>query len=433
VRRHATASFSRSKARKTGSSSRIGLAVLLATVAAFLLVPVAQAAAGTLKINVEGNGSGSLFTPEGASQGNPPVNCSYASPGPATGTCESEFFEPAGEERIFLRAEPKPGSEFYSFTITEGESLALCFSGEPFPPGFKEFTGGAGLCQIGPDEISEDAEITAVFKQESGELLTLNIEEGSGTVVSNPGGISCTAEPAPKSCGKAYSTGEKVTLTASPAPGYAFKSWKGCDSGGVNGRQCTVTMSSAKTVGAKFYKVWRLTAKKTGQGIFTTSPGGVNCGYGCQDSSADYKEGSLTLKAKPAKHFHFVEFTGGTNAAASCNGVSAETCTIPNFNEGSEIEEVYAEDAKNTLTVIKEDGGGQGFIKTKPTNVNCGYTCHSATGEFFASEEVEVTVTLNKGTTSLEWVGGAKGTCEGGVLTCKVPMSSAQTLMARFK
>jgi hypothetical protein len=41
-----------------------------------------------------------------------------------------------------------------------------------------------------------------------------------------------------------------VTLTATPDTLSLFDSWTGCDS--VNGNQCIVTMSAAKSVVAKF-------------------------------------------------------------------------------------------------------------------------------------------------------------------------------------
>ncbi len=326
-------------------------------------------------------------------------------------TCSAEFAEGTV---IRLKPEPKAGSQFTSWSGCDSEETHT----EGFPP----------TCIV---TMSAAKAVSATFSALAPPNLKLNIEEGQGTVVSNPAGLSCTGS-APSSCEATVAEGS-VVLTASPAAGYAFKSWKGCDVGGVNGRQCTVTATgSLKTVGAKFYKVWSLEGKKSNpNGIFSTSPGGVNCGYGCVSSSAAYKEGALTLKAKPAKNFHFVEFKGGTGSASSCNGVTSETCAIAAFNSDSSIEEVYAENAKNTLTLTKE-GGGQGFIKTKPTNVNCGYTCTGAKAEFFASEEVPVTVTLNKGTTQVTWTTSA-GTCTAHALSCAVPMSAAHSLVAKFE
>ncbi len=79
--------------------------------------------------------------------------------------------------------------------------------------------------------------------------LTLKINEGEGTVISNPAGITCTGSSG-KECTSEFEEGAEVTLTASPAAGYRFNAWGSCP--GPNGRQCTVTMSEAKEVGAFF-------------------------------------------------------------------------------------------------------------------------------------------------------------------------------------
>jgi hypothetical protein len=65
---------------------------------------------------------------------------------------------------------------------------------------------------------------------------------GQGTVTSNPAGIDCGGD-----CSESYTSGTVVTLTAT---GTLFMGWTGCDS--VNGTTCTVTMSSAKSVTARF-------------------------------------------------------------------------------------------------------------------------------------------------------------------------------------
>ncbi|HEX7245621.1 MAG TPA: hypothetical protein VF245_08660 [Solirubrobacterales bacterium] len=410
------------------------LTILLAAVGALMLVSAAQAfAAPSFTLNALGTGSGEVTSVEETpfEPGEPPIECAYNGTS-TSGVCENEPEEVTSTTEgavygIALLATPAPGSEIADWTIQKGVPSAPGGSQCPFP-GEEEYcllTGFAG---------QEEIEATAIFCPEGepdcAENIKLNIEEGSGTVVSNPGGLECSGA-APKSCETALAAG-KVTLTASPAPGYLVKSWKGCDAGGVNGRSCTVTVgSSLKTVGVKFYKVFSLEGTKIGGlGIMGTAPGGINCGYACTSSTALFKEGGLTVKAKPAKHFHFVEFTGGTGSASSCNGVTSETCTIASFNSNSSIQEVYAEDTKKTLTLTKE-GGGQGFVKTKPTNINCGLTCTSAKAEFFASESPEVSVTLGKGTSKVTWVSGA-GTCTGNALTCTVPMSASHSLVAKF-
>ena len=73
--------------------------------------------------------------------------------------------------------------------------------------------------------------------------LTVSVS-GSGTVASNPSGISC-----PSTCSHIFTGGSPVTLTPTPASGWAFSSWGGACSGSGG---CTVTMNAAESVTATF-------------------------------------------------------------------------------------------------------------------------------------------------------------------------------------
>jgi hypothetical protein len=64
-------------------------------------------------------------------------------------------------------------------------------------------------------------------------------------VTSSPAGITCGT-----SCAADYATNTVVTLTARPALLSIFNGWTGCDS--VSGTTCTVTMSRARAVVARF-------------------------------------------------------------------------------------------------------------------------------------------------------------------------------------
>lgn len=257
--------------------------------------------------------------------------------------------------------------------------------------------------------------------------LTANIEEGEGAVVASPSGPEC-AGTAPELCSEIYVENETVTLTASPAPGYAFKGWRHCDQGGVNGRQCTVTMSSAKEVGARFVKAWNLLASKAGNGSgkVQTSPGGIACLYNCTQAEAAFREGSVTVKQAAATHNHFVQWLG------DCEG-SAETCLL-SMNEDHEVEAEFAPDPQYVLSLAKE-GGGQGSVKTKPSGIICGLTCNASAASFYAGEAVSVNVKLGKGTTKLTWTSSA-GTCTGSTealeSNCTVEMGEVHSLVAKF-
>ena len=79
-------------------SGRLYIAVLVAAVAAFFVVPVAQAAAN-LQVNLAGTGKGEVKTQTFYDETEPVIECSGP---PAAGTCTS----PAGEEYNTLAAIP---------------------------------------------------------------------------------------------------------------------------------------------------------------------------------------------------------------------------------------------------------------------------------------------------------------------------------------
>jgi len=250
------------------------------------------------------------------------------------------------------------------------------------------------------------------------ELAVKKEGTGSGTVVSSPAGIECGAI-----CGHEYEEGKVVTLTASPAEGSTFVSWKGCDKGGANGRQCTVTMSAAKNVSAKFTTTYNVTVarKGTGLGKVSSSPGGVLCLSNCSQTTAAFKEATnVTLTAAPSKHFTFAGWSG------DCEGTG--TCVLSALSADKSVEAEFTEVAKFDLAVFKA-GGGNGTVKSNLAGINCGATCLSMASAYYEGEEVELTATPGKGSTFGGWSGGG---CSG-TGTCKVTMSEVQEVEAEFK
>ena len=300
---------------------------------------------------------------------------------------------------------------------------------------FLEWTGACAgtllpACEV---TIEEATEVGAVFESEPGTPtppLTINIEEGSGTVVSNPAGIECTGSEG-ESCSTEEIEEGTVTLTASAAPGYVFKSWKGCDkkSGefGVNGRQCVIELSEAREVGAKFVKTWSLTLSGTGPGKVSSKPGGALCLPNCSETTAAFKEGtSVEVLAKPNKHFHLAAWGGDCSGTGSC---------VVAMGEDHQVSASFAEDPKLDLTIAKQ-GGGQALVKTKGPGSVCGFTCSQSSASFYEGEVVEVLWKLNKGTASIDW-GAGSGTCTGTETeaegTCMVTMSAARSLSAELE
>ena len=88
--------------------------------------------------------------------------------------------------------------------------------------------------------------VTANFATSSSYTLTVT-KQGPGTVSSDSGGINCGLV-----CSAAYLSGTSVALTALPGRGAKFIGWSG---GGCSGSgTCTVTVSAAMSVAARFSK-----------------------------------------------------------------------------------------------------------------------------------------------------------------------------------
>jgi len=250
------------------------------------------------------------------------------------------------------------------------------------------------------------------------ELAVTKEGTGSGTVVSNPAGIECGAI-----CGHEYEEGTKVTLTASPSEGSLFVSWKGCETGGAIGRQCTVTMDKSKTVVAKFIQAYDVTVARKGSGLgkVSSSPGGVLCLSNCSQTTAAFKEATnVTLTATPSKHFTFTGWSG------DCEGTG--TCVLSALSADKSVEAEFTEVAKFDLAVFKA-GGGQGTVKSNLAGINCGATCSVMASAYYEGDVVELTATPGKGSTFGGWSGGG---CSG-TGTCKVTMSEVQEVEAEFK
>ncbi|TLY24508.1 MAG: hypothetical protein E6K64_06525 [Nitrospirae bacterium] len=101
---------------------------------------------------------------------------------------------------------------------------------------------GTGTCTV---TMNSDTVVTATFDLQTFTLSVNKTGIGSGTVTSGDGGIDCGP-----TCAASYTSGTVVTLTATPAFGSIFTHWRGCDM--VSHRTCTVTMSAARSVTARF-------------------------------------------------------------------------------------------------------------------------------------------------------------------------------------
>ena len=109
------------------------------------------------------------------------------------------------------------------------------------------FTGWAGACTGNGSCVvvmTAAASVTATFTLTTHQLTVTKNGTGGGGVTSSPTGISCGAD-----CDELYNYNTMVVLTATPQLGSSFAGWTGACSG--NGA-CTVTMTAARSVNARF-------------------------------------------------------------------------------------------------------------------------------------------------------------------------------------
>src|SRR6476661_6217177 len=104
------------------------------------------------------------------------------------------------------------------------------------------FAGWSGDCSgTGPCSVTNNATVTARFivAVATNQLSVVKAGNGSGTVTSNPSGISCGAV-----CSSQFPTGNTVVLEAAPASGSTF-TWSGAGCSGSGA--CVVVMIGDQT------------------------------------------------------------------------------------------------------------------------------------------------------------------------------------------
>lgn len=111
--------------------------------------------------------------------------------------------------------------------------------------------------------VTADTQITAVFTTSDTQALTVTTAgAGSGSVTSNPAGISCTSNGG--DCVQAFASGAVVTLSAVAASGSIFDGWSGACSGTDS---CVVTMDTAQAVTAAFAAAPIVSISKNGNDV----------------------------------------------------------------------------------------------------------------------------------------------------------------------
>ena len=120
------------------------------------------------------------------------------------------------------------------------------------------------------------------------QTFTLNVSttgSGSGTVASNPSGISC-----PGDCSQSYTAGTNVRLTPTASSGSTFLRWGGACSAAGSGT-CTLAMTQARSASAEF-------AESTGPGVLLSEDfnAGIPAGYLAYGGTVTATGGAVRLQ-----------------------------------------------------------------------------------------------------------------------------------------
>ncbi len=342
------------------------------------------------------------FNPKSGSAQN--FSLSVTKNGTGSGTVSSN---PAGITCGSTCSASLPSSTSATLTATTGDTSV--FSG---------WTGGGcsgtGTCTV---TLNSNVVVTATFNPKSGSAQNFSLSvtkngTGSGTVSSNPAGITCGSK-----CSASFPSATSVALTATASSGSVFSSWGGgCTGIGI----CTVKLNSNTAVTATFTVktasspafTLSVTKNSNDAGTVSSNPAGITCGSKC---SASYPVRTrISLSATPNSSSAFDHWAGGCTGTGTCSvKLGADTQVIAYFKP------------KTTTLTVQKMGQGSGTITSTELGISCGAKCSENYSTITAGT---VTAKAAPGSIFAGWIGVG---CESGS-TCAVLVSSDTTIAASF-
>jgi len=278
------------------------------------------------------------------------------------------------------------------------------------------FAGWGGACHGASPTctitVDADTTVSALFGTAMRNVTVMVSGNGTGTVVSSVGGISC-----PGTCSASVAHGSQITLTATPQGTSQFLGWSGGTCTGAG--PCTFTVDRDVTVNAPFGLDYTVVVTKSGNGAgsgtVTSSPTGIACGSTC---SQTFPNGTMvTLTATAAANARFTGWSG-----SSCSGTG--TCVVT-------VSSALAVDAEFTLRTytlgVTVGGTGAGVVSSTPAGITCGNGNTACSAAYDHGEVVMLTAAASATSTFTGWTGACSGAG-----TCMVTMDQARDVNAEF-
>lgn len=194
--------------------------------------------------------------------------------------------------------------------------FAYAYPGTPLlDPGHDDYYGPPGDNHL-PASCPPSANVANSVFLTSHPFFRLSVTIRGSGAVSAPGFFVCT--PAlPDACAPTVQGGIPLPLVAVPDHGFHFVAWSGGGCSGVG--DCTSTLAADTAVTASFAANPTARIAIAGQGRVSAGAAGACAKAACSLRIA--YDRATTLRAVPAKHWHFVGWTG------ACTGTTP-ACTV---------------------------------------------------------------------------------------------------------
>ena len=238
-----------------------------------------------------------------------------------------------------------------------------------------DFAGWSGACtgtQACQVTLAQAESVAATFQRRPPQQVAVSAAgTGSGTVVSEPAGISCAvaAGATTGTCAAAFAVGTAVTLRASAGARSDLAGWSGACAGAACQLSATAPRAATATFQRRPAHAVTVAPAGKGSGTVTSDPAGLSCtidgGVASGACSASFDVGTVvTLQATAAGTLSTFTGWSGACSGTTCQlAVAAPTSATAGF-AGPTIT-VTAMDVNNSVTAL-----GNGTVTLGP-----GVTC----------------------------------------------------------
>ncbi|MEZ5331096.1 MAG: zinc-dependent metalloprotease family protein [Thermoanaerobaculia bacterium] len=305
-----------------------------------------------------------------------------------------------------------------SASFSEGESVSLSATASTS----SEFAGWSGDCAgstpVAHVTMTGARNCSAAFDETGSAarlLIVSRIGNGAGLVYGQ--GIDCGAD-----CTEAYLAGENVDLYAQAASDSVFAGWSGDCSG--SGTHTSLVMNINRSCVAKFNiseKTLSVNKQGTGRGAVSSDPAGINCGFSCSQSSAEFAlNQTVTLSANAEAGSRFDRWD------LDCSGTDEETQVT--ISGDTICAAVFSPQIAESLTLNVALGIGEGTpeVAFSPGNGFCDDHCIIS----FAQNQIVTLEAIADGNREFSWW---SGDCTGTSTTTTVYLDQDRHCTAVFR